>query len=71
MTMTKSRTIWFNYFMLAVEFLWGSVAMLESLVSDRAYAIVFMLLGLIHTLGGHYWRTQTTQPLSERKMVKK
>ncbi|MDH5602164.1 MAG: hypothetical protein OEY78_12775 [Gammaproteobacteria bacterium] len=69
--MTKSRTIWFNYIMLITEFLWGSVAMFQTILSDKAYVIVFLLLGMIHTAGGHYWRTKTTQPLSERKMVKK
>ena len=62
----KSKTIIFNILMAGIEFLHGSVQLFSPVVSAETFAIISLVLGTIHGMGGVYLRTITTQALSEK-----
>ena len=62
----KSKTIIFNVLMAGIEFLHGSVQLFSPVVSAETFAIISLVLGTVHGMGGVYLRTITTKPLSEK-----
>jgi len=62
----KSKTIIFNVLMAGIEFLHGSVQLFQPMVSPEHFALISLVLGMIHGMGGVYLRTITTTPLSEK-----
>ena len=62
----KSKTVWFNMFMAAIETTHASIYLMEPVLTSEQFAYVSMALGIIHGVGGVYLRTITTQPLSEK-----
>ncbi len=62
----KSKTIIFNVLMAGIEFLHGSVHLFNPLVENNTFAILTLVLGAVHGMGGVYLRYITTQPLAEK-----
>lgn len=62
----RSKTILFNLVMGAVEFAHGSMQLLQPLLDQETFILTSFALGMVHTVGGLYLRTITTQPLSEK-----
>lgn len=60
----KSKTIIFNIAMAGIEFLHGSIQLFQPLVTPEHFALISLVLGAIHGMGGVYLRTITTIPLS-------
>lgn len=59
-----SRTIKFNLIMGALEAAMGSLHLFQSFLLPEQFAIVTMVLGIVHGVGGIYLRTITTTPLT-------
>ena len=64
--MTKSRTVWINVFIAVLAMLELKFPLLQDFAGEW-YGLAFIVVSGINI----YLRTITTQPLSERKMVKK
>lgn len=62
----KSKTILFNMFMAGVEVAHTSIYLLEPVLTTEQFAIVSMLLGVIHGMGGVILRYVTTVPISSK-----
>lgn len=62
----KSKTIWFNIFMGGVEAANASMYILEPVLTPDQFAIISLLLGVIHGMGGVALRYVTTVPLSDK-----
>ena len=63
---TKSKTINFNIIMAMVASVHGSIHLMQPLLTSEHFAIVSLVIGAIHAMGGVYLRTITTQALSDK-----
>jgi len=53
-------------FMALIASVHGSIHLLAPMLTPDQFAIVSLVIGGIHAMGGVYLRTITTQPLSEK-----
>ena len=63
---TKSKTINFNVIMALVASVHGSIHLMQPLVTSEQFAIISLVIGAVHAMGGVYLRSITTQALSEK-----
>lgn len=61
---TKSRTILFHVAMAAVESIHASIAILQPILTMEQFAAVSLIIGAIHSGGGVYLRTITSEPVA-------
>ena len=64
--MTKSRTVWINVLIAILAMIELKFPLLQDMAGEW-YGLAFIVVSGINI----YLRTITTQPLSERKLVKK
>jgi hypothetical protein len=62
----KSKTIIFNVLMGGIEALHASIQLFEPIVTADHFALISVVLGIIHGMGGVYLRTITNVPLSNK-----
>ncbi len=65
MNALKSKTILFNLFMAALETANGTFAILEPILDQQTFILVAFTLGLVHAMGGVYFRMITVKPVNE------
>ena len=59
-TLSKSRTVWFNMFMAGIETTHGTIHLLAPMLPVDTFAVITMVLGLVHAVGGVYMRSITS-----------
>ena len=62
--LSQSKTVWFNVIMAGVEAAHGVIHLFNGILSAEHFAIVSMVLGVVHAMGGVYLRTITNVPIS-------
>jgi len=63
--LSESKTLKFNVIMGGIQALNGSISLLAPLMPVETFAVVTVLIGVIHAMGGAYLRTITSEPISK------
>jgi len=57
--LTQSKTVWFNMVMAGLESAHGALHLVQPMMTPDQFALISLVLGIIHGMGGVYLRMIT------------